>query len=236
MKKNSEEFLEKEVWWWRKDCNKHPIDFKPSNSLAFNYELVRREKRELRLQSFPAVSGLCQHLVSALDDTPPELLPCRATEEKAVKEKGWVRLTMEWNLNLTNAPLKKAFIDFITYARKFDGIPEPRRNAGFRRRPQPWNWLELMDIHDLKIRHLEDYYQSIVRTARKRAKEKWLIFFNAITQPQKFPYKYETIYEDDLDSDNQEASDFTNFIESAPPVKTPYKLWRGIWPTEIRNK
>ena len=82
MLKNSEKFLTLAVWWWRKDCNKHPIDFKPSNSLAFNYELLRREKRELCLQSFPAVSGLCRHLASALDDTPPELMPCRGTHDK----------------------------------------------------------------------------------------------------------------------------------------------------------
>ena len=236
MEENSEKFLTKEVWWWRKDCNKHPIDFKPSNSLAFNYELVRREKRELRLQSFPAVSGLCRHLVSALDDTPPELMPCRGIHDKAVKEKGWVMLAMEWNLNLTDAPLKKAFIDFIRHARKSDGIPKPRRNAGFRRRPQPWIWLELMDIVDLKIRRLEDYDQGIVRTARKRAKEKWLIFFNAITQPQKFPYEDLPNYKKDLVIADEEDSGFADFIASSPPAKTYYQLWRGIWPTEIRNR
>jgi hypothetical protein len=233
MKKISEEFLAKKVWWWRPGANKHPTDFKPDNTLAFNYELVRREKRELRLQPFPAVAGLCRFSMPALDDTPPELLPFRATHDKAVKEKGWVLLIMEWNLKLSNAPLQEAFMDFIREARKRDGIPEPRRNAGSRRRPPSWRWLELMDIADLKIRRLEDYDQSIVRKARKRAKEKWSIFSDAIEQLQTFQSDNAITHDDDPDEDDPGLMDY---LSSFPPSKTYYKLWCGVWPTEIKNK
>ncbi len=127
--------LRKNVWWWRPSARTHPIDFNRSNTLAFNYELARRVKRKLRLQRFPLVAGACRFMVPALDDTPPEQLPCRAAGDKPVKEKGWALVTAEWNLKISNAPLMEAFMDFIRYARKSQGIPEPRRNADTRRKP-----------------------------------------------------------------------------------------------------
>lgn len=228
--------FKKNVWWWRPGAKKHPIDFKRDNSLAFNYELVRRVKRELRLQPFPSVAGLCRFSVPALDDAPPEQIPCRATQYKAVKMKGWAPLIAEWNLNLCDAPLREAFMDFIRQARARDGIPEPRRNAGIRRTPQPWRWLELMDISDLRIHYLGDTDQTTLRKARKRAEEKWSIFSDAIEQFIKYQLENTISCEKDIGFGNEEDTGFVDFALTSPPSKTFYKLWRGVWPTKIKNK
>ena len=60
-KKVTEEYLEKEVWWWREGSAKHPIDLKPGPLLpkyylAFDYELARRVRRTRRLAPFPTLA------------------------------------------------------------------------------------------------------------------------------------------------------------------------------------
>ncbi len=87
-----------------------------------------------------------------------------------------------------------------------------------------------MDIADLKIYRLEEYDQATLRKARERAKQKWKIFFKAITKPPKVQSEDEAFYED------EEDPDLMGIVSSFSPAKTYYKLWRGIWPTEITNK
>jgi hypothetical protein len=238
MKQISEEYLANEIWWWRPNVPTHPPDFKSSNSLAFNYELARRYKRNLKLQPFPFVAGLCRFSAPELDDAPPELWTFRHVHDKAQKEKGWFSLhpNMQWNLNLCDAILQRTFLEFIHQERKKDAIPKPRRNAGRRNKPIPWRWLELMDITDFKIRLLGDNDQSTVRTARRKAKEKWLILSQCVARHTKFQFDNWLSNQGEPGFTDEEDLGFKDIIESSPPAKTHFKLWRGIWPTEIINK
>ncbi len=175
MNETDENFLAKEVWWWRLGATHRPLDFNFKNSLAFNYELVRREYRNERFVPFHALKVQHFSVIWPLSDDPLQQPVFRETyDTNRQKESGWTapKPCLQWNLNASKNALNRAFGLFIQQQRDLQNIPEPRPNAGERRKPLSWLWLELMDLADLNIRKLDDNERGKLSAARKIAKIK----------------------------------------------------------------
>lgn len=218
-KKVTEEYLQKEVWWWRPGAKNHPESFNSENSLAFNYELVRRFYRKERFPPFPVVAGLCRFAVSQLDEDPIKEQICRFGSKE---EKGWTVLPpLQWNLTASDYDLTIEFLRFIQPARAIQNV-SVRTKRG--RRPRSWTWLELMDIDDLQVRtNLDSNERSKLSVARRTAAKKAAIFDAAIAEFREWQL-------------TEARSNVFPEGFSPQPVKTPLKTWRDVWPTERKNR
>jgi hypothetical protein len=228
-KKITEDFLAKEVWWWREGANKHPIDFKPDFALAFNYELARRACRRRRLVPFTELKIAHTWILATYLGTisVPQIPSRDAGNEKQEQEKGWtqIRPKFQWNLNLSERSLVEAFINYIHLNRQIQGIPAPSLPRE-RRRPFSWRWLEFMDLSHFKIRPLDNKERSSLSSARKTAKEKLALFDAAISAYWNM-HREKNSWEGE---DHEPAMD--EWLSTYQAVNTPNKLWDNIWPQE----
>jgi hypothetical protein len=230
-KKITEEFLAREVWWWRAGASKHPIDFNPKVVLSFNYELARRIKRGRRLAPFTDLKANHFWIISPfLGETSwPQIESRHAGNEQQENEKGWtqIRPKLQWNLNLSERRLVRAFQAFIRHDRERQGIPASQPLPK-RKRPFSWTWLELMDLADFKVRPLKDNERSSLSSARKAARKQAALFDKAI----------DDYWEMDQENEAWDEADpaFDDWLQTSKSVKTPTELWRHIWPKELGKR
>ena len=98
----------------------------------------------------------------------PEEIQTRFSRADAPVKPGWTRpLPDSWNLHLNDNTLSKAFLSLIKSERNRLKVPNPRQHAGKARRPISWKYIELLDIHRLKLRTLSDGERSEISKARK---------------------------------------------------------------------
>jgi hypothetical protein len=228
MNETDENFLAKEVWWWRPGATHRPFDFNSKNSLAFNYELVKRVYRSERFVPFYALKVHHLSIIWPLSDDPLQQPVSRETYDlNRQKESGWTvpNPILQWNLKASKRALHAAFDLFIQQQRDLQNIPKPRPNAGERRKPLSWRWPELMDLADLNVCKLDDSERSKLSVARKVANQKAEKFANIIDE-------YYTAGQ----SDQYPFGQFFDEPDFDPPVTfstLPEKPFgKGYWPRE----
>jgi hypothetical protein len=235
-KKVTEEFLAKEVWWWREGAAKHPVDFDKtfafpySFPLPFNYELARRACRKRRLVSYTALNTVQLWIIAPFlgETSIPQIATRYAGNEQQESEKGWTQIhaKLQWNLNLSERILVNAFVDFIRQNRDTQGIPAPLPVRRKRRRSFSWRWLELMDMVYFKVRPLKSNERGSLSVAKKAAKQRLALFDKAIDEYWEM-HKEKEAWEGPEDDWDEPA-----WLSMYKPVKTPIELWRNIWPLE----
>ena len=88
--KLDEKILAKKIWWWRPYAKHRPFEFNPKNSLAFNYELVRRIFRHEKLIPFHALKFHHISIIWPLSDDPLQQPVSRYADDlKKQKESNW---------------------------------------------------------------------------------------------------------------------------------------------------
>jgi hypothetical protein len=217
-KKITQEYLEKHVWWWKAGAMKHPCDFNkspfdletpvflpPIYSLGFNYELARRAKQvaesPVRLASFTELGPSHLWIIGPFLGVVPifQLASRDAGNAQQNEEKGWTRLfpKRQWNLQVSDRTLIKAFKVWVQGQRTTEGIPPPRPLAGTSKRKLPWRWLELLDLREYDLEKLSDSERHSLTLAQRASKRQEMLFDEAIDQY----WETHTSPEDDEDSD-----------------------------------
>ena len=131
---------------------------------------------------------------------------------------------LQWNLNVPDETLKMSFIKYIHQQRLIQGIPRPQRVPG-RTKPIPWNWLELIDLSDLKIRFLNDAERSRLSEARKNAKIYARLFGKSVE-----------VFDENKLSPLESCEDYWGQDLLAIMERRKPKLWKGIWPCEESSR
>jgi hypothetical protein len=163
--------LEK-TWWWKRPEN-HPelerIILFGYELAARNYELMRRAPNGGEFsQNYLELSREDKTTTSVAWAKPNEF-PMRQVFDPQKQEMGWtsVRPQLQWNLQLSDRILKKAFLDYVNQQRNAQAISFAHPLKGKKNRPPTWQYVELLDMQRNKIGNMGDSERGMASKAEQ---------------------------------------------------------------------
>jgi hypothetical protein len=189
--------LEENVWWWKRDENRTELEriklfgFEVS---ARNYELMRRSKDAGEYRQNYLDLDRENKTTTAVAWANPKMLPKRQVFDLRKQEEiGWTSAQphFQWNLQLSNRVLKKAFQEYIDWQRKHQNISGEFSLKGKKgNRPDSWRYIEHLDMKRNKIKDMGDSERGMASKAEEMAAQYLSEFKIAIIEKSKIAKRW----------------------------------------------
>lgn len=148
--------LKETVWWWEHKENDDEMErLKTFGYIlaARNYELMRRSPRSPFKQTYLKLDRETKTTVSMAWGNPNDFPYRQVFDLQKQEEIGWTspRPHIQWNIQLSDRDLKKAFMDYISRHRNVQKITRNSSIKGKKNRPPSWKFIEHLDKKRNKI-------------------------------------------------------------------------------------
>ncbi|MGD0349415.1 MAG: hypothetical protein ABSB84_03765 [Verrucomicrobiota bacterium] len=168
--------LEENLWWWKRKENRADLErikLFGYELAARNYELMRRSPNAGEYQENYLHLGRENKTATAIAWGDPNEFPNRVVFDLQKQEEiGWTsaRPHLQWNLQLSNRTLIKAFLEYITQHRNVQKISGSSSLKGKpANKPPSWLYIEFLDMRQNEISGMDDSQRGMASKAEDMA-------------------------------------------------------------------